>query len=94
MPDKEPLPYNEMMRYIRRFFIISLPLLLVLELFVHHHALIGIDGSLFFNAWFGFFSCVAIVVFSKLLGVLLKRGVRYYDTPAPALPNEQEGADV
>ena len=38
----------------------------------------GIDGWFAFAAVFGFLSCVAMVLFAKLLGVLLKRPEDYY----------------
>lgn len=87
---KDPIPYEESLRYVKRFFYVSIPILLALELFVHHHAMIGIDGTIFFNAWFGFISCAAIVIFSKGLGVLLKRRADYYDADAHAKPAEPD----
>ena len=32
-----------------------------------------------FNAWYGFGTCVAMVVAAKLLGTFLKRNDRYYE---------------
>jgi hypothetical protein len=46
---------------------------------VHHHAYFGIDGTFGFGAWFGFISCVLMVLFAKGLGVFLKRRDTYYD---------------
>ncbi|MET0155944.1 MAG: hypothetical protein ABW189_07585 [Rickettsiales bacterium] len=76
---KEPTPYDDVMRYVRRFFKIAIPVLLAAELFVRRHAWIGVDGTEFFYAWYGFASCAAIVAFSKALGALLKRPPDYYD---------------
>ena len=45
---------------------------------VHPHVTFGVEGLPYFNAWFGFFSCAAIVAVSKLLGIFLKRDVKYY----------------
>lgn len=39
----------------------------------------GVDGWFGFGALFGFFSCVAMVLVAKLVGVLLKRPDNYYD---------------
>jgi len=55
---------------------ISLAISVLLEYFVTHHERFGahgIDTSLGFSAWFGFIGCVLMVVFSKLLGFLIKR---------------------
>jgi len=67
---------------IRRLWIISITVLAVTvlsDLFIDHHAYFGIDGSFGFGAWFGFVSCVVLVVFSKALSALLKRPDTYYD---------------
>lgn len=60
-------------------FIILLLLTLVAEFFITPHPHFGIDGTLFFNAWYGFLSCAGIVVASKLLGFILKRKTNYYE---------------
>ena len=49
----------------------------------------GIDGWFGFGAVFGFLACLAMVVFAKLLGYVLKRPVDYYENSA-----EQEADDV
>lgn len=56
------------------------------QLFVHVHAYFGVDGWPGFNAVYGFLTCVAMVVFAKLLGFVLKRPVDYYDEPARLSP--------
>ena len=33
-----------------------------------HHPYFGLDGTFGFGAWFGFASCVALIVFAKALG--------------------------
>ena len=48
------------------------------QVFVHLHPHFELEGWFGFNALFGFFSCVAMVVFAKLLGVILKRPDDYY----------------
>lgn len=53
--------------------------LVALDLVVEHHPLFGIDGTFGFGAWFGFLSCVALVIFAKALGGILKRPDTYYD---------------
>lgn len=49
------------------------------DFMVHHHAYFGLDGTFGFGAWFGFVSCVLMVLFAKGLGVFLKRRDTYYD---------------
>ncbi|MDA7947683.1 MAG: hypothetical protein MPJ78_09425 [Hyphomicrobiaceae bacterium] len=60
-------------------FSIILALLVLSDLVVHHHAHFGIDGTFGFYAWYGFLSCVVLVVGSKALGAILKRRDTYYD---------------
>ena len=47
--------------------------------FVHGHAYFALDGTFGFNAWYGFVTCVAMIVFAKVLGIFLKRTDAYYD---------------
>ena len=47
-------------------------------LFVHQHEHFGIEDSFGFYAWYGFITCVGMVVFAKLLGIFLKRPDNYY----------------
>ena len=67
---------------IRRLWL-AFALLLALTLFaglwLPGHGYFGIDGSIGFNAWYGFLSCVAMVLFANGLGRLLKRRDSYYD---------------
>ncbi len=60
-------------------FIAILALTVLADFFVDHHGKFGIDGTFGFYAWYGLLSCVGLVVFSKALGVLLKRADDYYD---------------
>lgn len=59
-------------------FFVVLITLLVAERFIELHAAFGIDGRMFFHAWFGFVSCVVFILFAKLLGFFLKRKEGYY----------------
>jgi hypothetical protein len=61
-------------------FAIVLVILVLLDFVVAHHAYFGIDGTLGFGAWYGFASCVALVVLAKALGFFLKRPDTYYDS--------------
>lgn len=67
---------------IRKLWAVSifvLALTVFADFFVHHHPHFGIDGTYGFGAWFGFVSCVVLVVGSKALGAILKRPDTYYD---------------
>lgn len=67
---------------IRKLWAIGLAVLfglVMLDFAIHPHAYFGIDGSFGFNSWFGFFTCVAMVVIAKLLGIFLKRRDTYYE---------------
>jgi hypothetical protein len=67
---------------IRLLWIVSVAVLAILvlaDLLVEHHAHFGLDRTFGFNAWFGFASCVALVLIAKLLGLILKRPDTYYD---------------
>ena len=47
--------------------------------FVHGHAYFWLDGTFAFPAWYGFATCVAMIMLAKGLGVFLKRSDTYYD---------------
>ena len=49
------------------------------DLFIERHPIFGLEGTFGFDAWFGFVSCVVLIVLSKALGAFLKRSDRYYD---------------
>jgi len=42
-------------------------------------ASLWLDGSFAFNAWYGFVSCIIMILFAKLLGRCLHRKDSYYD---------------
>ena len=46
--------------------------------FIHGKGHFGIDGSFGFFAWFGFLSCIAVILVGKVLGVFLRRDEGYY----------------
>ena len=56
-----------------------LGILVLAEFTYHPHPHFVIAGWFSFYAAYGFIACVAMVLFAKLLGVLLKRGEDYYD---------------
>jgi hypothetical protein len=61
-------------------FAIVLAVTVLADLFISHHAYFGLDGTLGFGAWFGFVSCVVLIVVAKALGSVLKRPDTYYDS--------------
>ena len=67
---------------IRKLWIIFIAILamtVIAGLFVHQHQSFGIEDSFGFFAWYGFVSCVGMIVFAKLLGLFLKRPEDYYE---------------
>ena len=60
-------------------FAVVLGAVVLIDLAVVHHPHFGMDGTFGFGAWFGFFSCVALVLLAKGLGAILKRPDTYYD---------------
>lgn len=61
-------------------FAVILAAVVLADFAVEHHPYFGIDGTFGFGAWFGFFSCVALVLFAKALSAILKRPDTYYDS--------------
>ena len=66
-------------RLLWRVFIAVLAVTVLADLAVVHHPHFGIDGTFGFAAWFGFLSCVVLIVFAKALGAVLKRPDDYYE---------------
>jgi hypothetical protein len=66
-------------RLLWTVFIAGLVALVLLDLVVQHEAHFTLERIFGFGAWFGFLSCVGLIVFAKALGVLLKRPDNYYD---------------
>ena len=58
---------------------VVLLLLVLSDIFVHHHKHFGVDGTFGFYGWYGFVTCAAMVLFAKILGIFLKRPDDYYD---------------
>ena len=53
--------------------------LVIIDLIVHRHVVHPIEALWSFYAWFGFISCVFLVLVSKLLRKILMRREDYYD---------------
>lgn len=66
-------------RRLWKVFIVILLITVFAQYFVHVHGYFVVDEAPAFYAFFGFFSCLAMVVAAKLLGLLLKRKETFYD---------------
>lgn len=71
-------PRNKYKIIIWAMFFILLACSLVAEKFIKIHAVAGLDGRMFFHAWFGLSSCIIFVIFAKVLGFFIKRQEPYY----------------
>ena len=67
-------------RLLWRVFAVVLALTVVAQVFIGVKGYFGVDGWFAFGAVFGFLSCLAMVLFAKGLGYILKRDEDYYDT--------------
>lgn len=61
-------------------FFAILAILVLLDFFAEHHPYFGLEATLGFGAWFGFLSCVGLIVLATVLGKALKRPDTYYDS--------------
>jgi hypothetical protein len=78
-PGEHWLDRPENVRRVWRGFLAVLALLVVVDLVFTKHEDFGIADTFAFYAWFGFAACVALIVVSKVLGIILKRDDTYYD---------------
>ena len=58
---------------------------IVIQLFFPVYGHFEIEKSFGFAAWFGFITCVLMIVIAKVLGFLIKRPDNYYES------NQDEG---
>lgn len=78
----QPESWLDEPRNIRKLIIaglIVLALTVVADFFYVDHPHFAVDGWFGFYAWYGFLTCVAMVLVAKLLGFWLKRSDTYYD---------------
>ncbi len=61
-----------------RGFLVVLVLTVLAQLLVALHPHFAVEGVFGFAAWFGFGSCVLMIVFAKALALWLKRPDSYY----------------
>ena len=66
-------------RLLWRVFIVVLAALVLAQSIIYVKGYFGVDGWFGFGAVFGFLSCLAMVVFAKGIGLLLKRPEDYYE---------------
>jgi len=66
-------------RLLWAVFLFVLALTVLASLITAVHAWFWLDGTFAFNAWYGFATCIGMVLFAKLLGRLLHRKDSYYD---------------
>ena len=81
-PAGEPVHWLVRPRTITRLWIgfaVVLAALVLGDFVIHPHPGFGIDGTFGFHAWYGLGACVAMVLFAKGIGVLLKRRDTYYE---------------
>ena len=65
-------------RLLWRVFAVVLAVSVLVQITVKVKGYFGVDGWLGFGAFFGFLSCLAMVLFAKALGRFLKRDENYY----------------
>lgn len=65
-------------RWLWIIFVIILAATVLMDLVIHQHPFFALAGTFGFGAWFGFLSCVILIVFAKGLGSILKRPDTYY----------------
>jgi len=64
---------------VRKYFYISLVLLLAIDLFISKHGHFAWEEAPFFFAVYGFIGCVGLIFIAKVLRLLVKRKENYYD---------------
>ena len=66
-------------RTLWRGAIVILCMIIIVEAFIHLPPHFTIEKLFAFHALYGFLACVAMVLFAKLLGFLIRRKDDYYD---------------
>jgi hypothetical protein len=82
-PTRPPIATAATIRRLWAVLIVVLVLTLAAEPLVPHHGE-GLRDSFGFGAWYGFLSCVVLVLFSRALGLVLKRKDGFYDAEVDA----------
>ena len=82
MTPKKEFDYFDKPKNIRRLWFMLYAvcgLTVIPDLFTTRHAHFGIDSFFGFYALLGFVSCAILILFSKLVGLILKVKEDYYD---------------
>ena len=82
MEQKQELDFFSKPQNIRKLWIMLYAvcgILILLGLFIHGHAEFKFAGFFGFYAVLGFVSCAVLILFSKLVGFVLKVKEDYYD---------------
>jgi len=82
MKQKNEFDYFDKPENIKRLWIMLYAvcgLTVIPDFFTHRHAYFGIDAFFGFYAILGFVSCSVLILFSKLVGLVLKVKESYYD---------------
>jgi len=69
-------------RSIRVLWIVFVAVLAIVvagDVVVARYPYFGLDGTFAFYAWYGFLTCVGMILFARAVGLLLKRKDTYYD---------------
>ncbi|MDP6572566.1 MAG: hypothetical protein QGI63_07030 [Rhodospirillales bacterium] len=69
-------------RSIRALWIVFVAVLAIVavgDVLIHGHPYFGLDGFFAFYAWYGFLTCIGMILFAKAVGAFLKREDTYYD---------------
>lgn len=85
--DKHWLVRRATIRKLWIAFALILAVTVLAGLLVHQHEPFGVEDTFGFFGGYGFITCVAMVLFAKLLGLFLKRPDDYYEQ------EEQEGEE-
>ena len=72
------LDSSENRKKVRRYFFISLGILLILDPFIHKHAEFPWESVPAFYAVYGYAACVSLIFIAKGLRRLVKRDEDYY----------------
>ena len=64
---------------VRKYFYVSLVILLIIDFFPHKHVHFNWENAPFFYAVYGFIACVSLIFVAKLLRLLVKRREDYYE---------------
>lgn len=95
-PTKAWLYRPESIRLLWIIFAVILAGTVLAQFFVHMHPHFEAESWFAFNAVYGFVACVAMVLFAKLLGLVLKRPDDYYgpdsDSEAASGSKQEPGA--